>query len=229
MNHRHFASKSLMFKSAADNFLARVQAKLKTDAYYNVALAGGSTAQGFFRELLKHKQALSTLINQIRFFFSDERIVPCDSPDSNAGNAMRLLSSLKIPSHNFFPITDAKSYEQLLLKLLPHNQQGLPVFDLIYLGIGNDGHTASLFPHSHLLNNQTDLVAIASDTYLAQQRFSFMPSLISAAKTIIFMASGQQKLAVIKEIIHGTPNPDSLPAQLILGSKHEDLELLTSA
>lgn len=119
-----------------------------------------------------------------------------------------------------------KPSSKICLSLISNKYQ---FFDLLYLGIGQDGHTASLFPHSTLVTNSDSdprLVAASSEEQAGFRRITFMPKLIKAAKNICVMTIGQAKLPVISDIIDGPLDPEKLPAQLVLRSVHNQVNLL---
>ncbi len=164
-------------------------------------------------------------------------MVPLNSEESNAGNALRLLlSPLNINSEQFFPMYDGKNgeetsallYESLLCKLLDVNSQGLPCFDLLYLGIGIDGHIASLFPHSPLIDmaiNHQNYVSTAHAQGVVQERITLMPKIINAAKHVHVLAMGREKASVVEDVLNGPYAPSRLPAQLVLRAMVSDVSL----
>lgn len=233
------SSANALFLEAASDFLRLLDVTLEHKPHFDVALSGGSTAKEFFR-ILAHTASGHRNIERIRFFFSDERVVPLANVDSNAGSALRLLlEPLSIDVSNFFPMYDgtrsaelsASSYENLLRNSLANDNSGLPVFDLIYLGLGQDGHTASLFPHSHLIrniDNDKRLVVVTSEPHIAYERITLMPRLINNSKNICIMATGESKAKVVDNIINGPLMPESLPAQLVLRNVSGQVTLMTA-
>jgi 6-phosphogluconolactonase len=235
MNFEHSED---LFSWAAHNFVEMGKAACAKNPFFNVALSGGKTAQSFFATL-REEGGISSLMAKTRFFTSDERAVDLNSPQSNAGNAWReLLQPLSVSPTNFFPMFDEKHtpaeaatiYQQKLFELLPQNANKIPVFDVIYLGLGEDGHTASLFPHSKLLSdlNDQDLVKASVDAPAGFVRITFMPSLILAAKHISIMVTGANKAGILDDVLHGPLMPEQWPAQYILRAKHPNLTLLTA-
>ena len=235
INIHSAASSDLVLKQAAHHFVLMMEHTLKEKPTFDVALSGGSTAQAFFGQLL---EALSCdqNVSRIRFFFSDERAVALDSKDSNAGNAWRsLLKPLSVGQENFFPMFDEKRtaqecahiYQELLEKNLSSTDSGIPRLDLTYLGIGLDGHTASLFPHSRLLSliGEDGLVAAAHEEGIAHERITFMPRLILASQNISVLALGRDKSLILNQVLHGELKPTHLPAQLILRDRNAAIDL----
>lgn len=231
-----FENEDELFSWAADDFVAKACASLEHKDYFDVALSGGSTAQNYFAVLAETLRD-ATFLNRLRFFVSDERVVDFSQPESNAGNAWRkLLIPLGLNESQLFslynsacsPEEAAQTYEKLLKKLF---QEDIPVFDIIYLGVGQDGHTASIFPYSLLAKNhstETRLVASSEDEIAGFRRLTFMPNLINAAKNICVMAPGKNKAKIIDEITTGPLDPLRLPAQLVMRTHNQNLTILTS-
>lgn len=227
-----FNSPEELLNDAADDFL-RMLAK-HPYPHFDVAFLGGQTAVRFF-DALKRASIAQSLWQKVRFFVSDERAVPLFSEQSNGGNLIRnLLRPLSINEHQFFPCFDenkgaqqsAHEYEKLFGSLLKH-QDGTPVFDLVYLGLGADGHTASLFPHDELVKNLLDgyeprLVADTKPEHCKEERLTFCPRLINRAAKVVFLAYGADKRATIENILRGDLNELLWPAQLVFRHRTKD-------
>lgn len=236
MSFIKFASEYELFSWAAEDFVARALAAFEHKDYFDVALSGGSTAQNYFAILSKRLQG-QIFLNRLRFFVSDERVVDFSSKDSNAGNAwLKLLKPLGLAKSQLFALHDqsyppaqgALEYEKLLKELL-HKE--VPVFDIIYLGVGLDGHTASIFPYSTMVKNidaDPRLVAAPEEEVAGYKRLSFMPRLINAAAHICIMAPGASKAQIINDIMTGPLDPIKLPAQLIMRTHNKNLSVLLS-
>lgn len=222
-----------IFEKATRAFMTAFENALLKKAYFDVALSGGSTAKQLFSRLKEslhgHKE-----LKRIRFFFSDERVIFLDHGDSNAGAAIKLLfEPLGIISSQYFVMFDGKhdagtsatNYEAILHEKLPRNDAGTPIFDLIYLGIGLDGHIASLFPESPLILDETSLVKASVNEGITYERISLMPRLLRAAEEIHVIATGKQKAKVIENILYGDFHPVLLPAQLVLKEPKNDVTL----
>lgn len=235
----NFADRHELFLWATRNFFEVAHEAITERQHFDVAFSGGTTAQSFCKAL-KERNLPPELIAHTRFFFSDERMVPLTSNDSNAGNIWRsLLLPLAVSRQSFFPPYDgtqslevsARSYEHTIKSLIFHNEVQRPVFDLIYLGIGEDGHTASLFPNSLLMSNldkNDSLIAATGENIGGFERITFMPELILSARNICVMAPGDNKALVIERIVNGPTVPKKLPAQVILRSNHPSITVLTS-
>src|SRR5208282_6912841 len=151
-------------REGAARFVALARAACAARGAFHVALSGGKTPAALFRMLAAEDLRRSVDWNKTHLYWSDERTVPPSHPDSNYGMAEReLIAPLHIPAQNVHRMEAeradadraAQEYEALLRKTLPAGPGGFPCFDLIYLGMGPDGHTASLFPGSSGLNEKT--------------------------------------------------------------------------
>ena len=174
-----------------------------------VGLSGGSTPPVLYEELIaKHKKDLDW--SKVHFFISDERCVPVEDKDSNWGMAQKLLfSQLPIPEENLHPPKDqaadpaasAEEYEQTLREFFKLEEGQLPRFDLLQLGMGPDGHTASLFPNTKAIG-VTDRLVVANfvdkfETY----RITFTFPVINNAAHVMFMLQGEEKSHVFAEAV----------------------------
>lgn len=182
-----------------------------------IALAGGSTPKPLYAAI--SQQPLPW--DKIHVFWGDERYVPPEHPDSNqlmARNAW--LNKVPIPASNIHPIptneTDpaasASIYEQELLEFFPA-ASGLPVFDLVLLGIGDDGHTASLFPHTAALQVSDRAVTVGNKD--GQPRITFTYTLINQARCVIFLVAGASKRAALAQIFAPVADSNTYPSRLI--------------
>jgi len=194
-------------RAAAEQFVILANDSIQRNGRFTVALSGGSTPKVFYNTLVQH---FNTAIDwsKILFFWSDERYVPTEHPDSNAGMARQhLLQPLHIPENNIYPAptmhTDpeqaAIEYETTIRRALPGS--GIPRFDLILLGLGDDGHTASLFPATTALREQQRLVAANLVTKMSKWRITFTFPLLNSAKNIIFLVAGENKAPIIHDIL----------------------------
>lgn len=198
---------TLLGSAAAEQFVALAKEFIQRNGRFTVALSGGSTPQLLFDSLVQHFIGAADW-NRVHFYWSDERYVPPEHPDSNAGMALKhLLQPLQIPDHNIHlvpttfanPAQAAADYEATIRRELP--KAAIPGFDLILLGLGDDGHTASLFPDTAALNARQELVAANWVTKFAKWRITFTFPLLNSAKNIIFLVAGENKAAIIHEIL----------------------------
>jgi len=187
---------------------------------FHVALSGGSTPLAIFRKLkdaFPPEEWSGTCL-----WWGDERCVPPDDPDSNYGNAKKLLiDPLQLPAEQVFrirgeedPREEAHRYGKLLLDRLPL-ENGIPVFDWIWLGLGTDGHTASLFPGEPSLWHAPVPCTVASHPLTGQVRITLTGRLINAARRVTFLVTGIDKAPVVKEILHKEGRFREYPAALV--------------
>lgn len=212
---------ALMSRAAAVLRLAADQA-ISRQGRFTIALSGGSTPLPLYTFLAQARQADGIDWGKIHFFWGDERPVPPEHPDSNFGQAYQaLLEPRQIPSAHIHriegehpPQTAAADYQSELLSFF---NEDLPQLDLILLGMGGDGHTASLFPGSEILaetENSNQLVAAAFVPKLDTWRISFTPRLIKAARQIVFLVSGKGKAGTLAQVLDGPYQPEKYPSQL---------------
>ncbi len=201
--------------------------KLATEAIhergcFKVALSGGGTPAGLYRMLAKDPFRNKVDWQNSFVFWGDERCVPPDDPSSNYRQAMDVfLSQVPIPKENILrikgelePAEAAKAYTKSL-KQFATPPLDWPRFDLVLLGMGADGHTASLFPGSPV-DVSTPTIAVTAD-YQGRpaQRVTLTPTVFNTAKHVIFLVSGVSKSAVLARVLNGDYNPMKLPAQRI--------------
>lgn len=187
-----------------------------------IALSGGSTPKSLFNYWSSLPEG-DIDWTKIKVFWGDERCVPPDDNDSNYKMTKEnLLDNIKIPNENIFrikgennPAHEAKMYGELLNREL-ELQNGTPVFDIIILGMGDDGHTASIFPHEiELWKNENNCVT-ANHPVSGQVRVSITGKVINAAKNVVFLVTGKNKAEKVKEIIENPEEAEKkYPAALV--------------
>ncbi|SHG34859.1 6-phosphogluconolactonase [Flavobacterium johnsoniae] len=206
--------------AAADLFTAAAQDAIAKRGKFTAVLTGGSSPAGIYKLLASDEYKNKIDWSKVYIFWGDERWVPLNDDLSNAKMSYAaLLSHVPIPSENIFemykdgvtPEDYAVTYEQSIRKIL--GEEGK--FDFIFLGMGDDGHTASLFPGEAVLNEQNKWV----DAYfLAPQnmhRITLTAPLINKAEKIIVVTFGEKKAHALKEVTKGEYNPSLYPTQLI--------------
>lgn len=189
---------------AADLFAELSDQFIQKNGRFSVALSGGSTPKVMYQKLVDlHTEDVHW--DYIDFFWSDERYVPFDHPDSNGGMAYSyLFSPLEIRREHYFPApTSYKNPSQAAMEYedTVRNYFSVPAFDLIFLGMGNDGHTASLFPNTKAVSETRRLVTANWVDMLAAWRITFTFSLLNQAKHVIFLVSGAEKAFIVREIV----------------------------
>ena len=203
-----FPSDDALAGAAADRWLDELSARIAAAAPYCVALSGGRIAQKFFTAVARRAKARSVSFAGIHFFWGDERCVPPKDPESNFLLAKtHLLDQLEIQPDRIHrvrgeisPVQAAAEAETELCRLAPPNAAGQPVFDLIFLGMGEDGHVASLFPgapEQAVRSKPVYLPVIASKPPPRRITISF--STITAARQVWVMASGAGKENALRE------------------------------
>lgn len=198
----------------ADELTSQIAASVST---FNLAISGGKTPDLLFEALAKNPR--SAIWQKVHFWWVDERMVPPDHPESNFGAANRLLfSKIEIPETNIHRIKgenfvedEAKSYAEQIAKNLPMSD-GWPVFDLVLLGMGDDGHTASIFPDQMQLLKSTNICAVAEHPGSGQKRVTLTGQVINHARSVIFMVTGKNKSERIFEIFSVPEKARLLPA-----------------
>lgn len=207
-------------QSAAALFVQTAQRSIETQGRFTVALTGGSSPVQLYKLLASHPYVEDVDWTKVYVFWGDERWVPLTDDKSNAKMAYEtLLTHVPIPESHIFPMwaadttpeVYAKVYEALLVKHLGAN----PQFDLILLGMGEDGHTASLFPHTAVLKEDNKWVEAYYLEAQQMYRITLTAPLINQAKTIAFITYGKGKAKALHEVLHGPSNPDLYPSQLI--------------
>lgn len=230
---RIYTSAEIMAESLAEEFYRHGIKELATRSGLNIALSGGNTPLLFFETLKNFDQERRNRIDwkKINFFWGDERCVSPDSEESNYGNAQKVLfSQIGIPDKNIHrvygendPGEEVIRYADLILKHVPA-KKALPVFDWVFLGIGEDGHTASIFPNQMNLISSTRVCEIAAHPESGQARITLTGSAINMAKRITFMAAGESKQEVVRVLVNREPIAKKYPAAKII-PEHGTLDL----
>lgn len=200
----------------------------------SIALSGGNTPQALFEKMVELETGTVDW-NKLLIFWGDERCVPPDHTDSNYRSAKKsLLIPLDIPEEHIFrmhgeedPQNEAERYNQVLAENLPI-VNGFPQFDLVLLGLGEDGHTASLFPGNKSLFTTTKLCSVAKHPKSGQQRITITGSVINNAAEVAFLVTGTPKAGIVSEIIL-TPDKASYPAAKVAPALGKLIWLLDKA
>lgn len=212
-----------LFQAAAEEFAAQTTTAVSTQGRFTVALSGGSTPKALF-SLLATSYHEHLPWDKMFFFWGDERHVPPESPESNYRMALEaLLSKVPVPPGNVFrvPAEDpdagraARKYEQSLREFFRIPTGAYPRFDLILLGMGPDGHTASLFPGTVALHEKSRLVVANWVEKFKTDRITFTLPVINEAKVVMFLVSGTDKADTLKEVLEGTQPAELFPSKLI--------------
>ncbi|MEO7982752.1 MAG: 6-phosphogluconolactonase [Bacteroidota bacterium] len=210
--------------AAAHFFVANCHRCIAKKGRFVVALSGGNTPKMFFQLLASVAFSRNISWKNVFLFWSDERFVPHTDPESNYRMAKEnLLTHIQIPAENIFPVPvntgpkeDATEYEAVIRKFFNHKK---PVFDWLLLGLGDDGHTASLFPQTAILREKKRWIKEVWVESKQNWRISFTLSLINKAAQVVFIVAGKEKAPVVATILQRKKTRPLLPAQLVAPSK----------
>lgn len=196
-------------RAGAEFWIEQARQAIAAHGKFFVALTGGRTPVRLY-ELLASESYVDQLDwSVVYFYFGDERMVPADHPDSNYRMAREaLLDHLPIADSQLRPVPTglasategALAYEALLIGSLPLSENGVPIFDLVMLGMGDDGHTASLFPDTEVLDETNKYVAAVYVDKLSAWRISLTFPVINQARQIMLLACGESKAPILGEI-----------------------------
>ena len=221
---RLLANANAIAQAAAAEFLDAALEAVRQKGSFSVTLAGGSTPKDLYGLLSSDPLQVKVPWSKIQFFFGDERHVPPNDPESNfrmATEAMLAKSPIdpkqvhRIKSEKPNASEAAQEYEQELRESFNLKPDELPRFDLVLLGMGPEGHTASLFPGTKALKEQRRLVVSNWVGKLYTDRITLTPPVLNDAARIIFMAHGAEKAPALKAVLEGPYEPEQLPAQMI--------------
>lgn len=203
-----------LFHAAAEEFVRLGRNAIGAQGRFTVALSGGSTPRSLYG-LLAEKYG-NFAWNRTFLFFGDERHVPPDHPDSNFRMVKEsLLAKIQIPGENVFRVkaemqdasAAALDYEKQMRQFFAPPPSEFPKFDLILLGMGPDGHTASLFPDSDGLNEQSRWVIANWIEKFKTHRITFTFPVLNSASEVMFMASGADKAGMVQQVLEGKNAP----------------------
>ncbi len=220
------ADRGAIARAAAEIFASAARAATERGDFFRVALSGGSTPRDLFQLLAAEDQPYRARIpwEAVHVFWGDERHVPPDHPDSNYRMAREtLLERAPISADNVHRIhaeepdaaAAAAEYEATLAAAFRLAAGALPRFDLVLLGLGPEGHTASLFPGSPALHDETHLVAAPWVEKLAAFRITLTPRALNAAAHVLFLVAGEDKAPAVREVLHGDAAVDAVPARVV--------------
>jgi 6-phosphogluconolactonase len=209
-----------LFQAAAAEFAALASQAVLSSGRFSVALSGGSTPKNLYA-LLAGGSMANIPWEKIFFFFGDERFVLPDHPDSNYRMARETGLFSKVPDDHVFRVrteekdadTAARAYEQTLQEFFALRPGEFPRFDLVLLGLGPDGHTASLFPGTAALNENSRLVVANWVVQFQTYRITFTLPVLNRSACAMFLASGADKSNIVHEVLEN-PKAD-LPSQKV--------------
>ena len=210
---------------AAEILVRCIAEVLGKGSHFSISLSGGSTPKTLFSMLVEDDSFKNKIPwDKIHFFWGDERYVPPEDEQNNFRMAYEtMLSKAPVPPGNIHRMPTEQSdagkvaadYEQELREFFRLKAGELPVFDFNLLGIGPDGHTASLFPGTEALHEQRRLVVANWVEKFQTYRITLTAPVLNNADTIVVLVSGQEKAEILQRILEGEYQPDLLPSQLI--------------
>lgn len=215
------ADATALAEAGAQRFVAAAREAVAATGRFTVALSGGGTPRALYKLLAQEPFVSQVDWARTHLFWSDERCVPPDDPESNYHMAREaLLRQIAIPEGNVHrmrgeaasPPQAAQQYADELRALF--GKQGLPRFDLVLLGLGDDGHTASLFPGVHVPNDPAILTAAVFVPKVNMWRLTLTLPVLNAAACVLFLVSGAAKAPVLKALVAG-PRSLDLPSQRV--------------
>jgi 6-phosphogluconolactonase len=224
---RQLADANQLFHAAAEEVCRIGRYSIDTTGRFSLVLSGGGTPRGLYALLAEHPYRSQVDWNKTEFFWGDERAVPPDHPASNFRMAREaMLDKLGVPPARVHrieaerPDLDAAAHDYELqieevLGRVPGVGRRPPHFNLFLLGMGEDGHTASLFPNTPYLFEKQRWVAAQDVPKPPSPRVTMTPPLINAAHYIMFLVSGPSKADVLAQVLQGPRDPVRYPAQLI--------------
>jgi 6-phosphogluconolactonase len=212
-------------RTAAGEIFQQISSTLQIKTHFTMVLSGGSTPAALYA-LLADKVFVGQRLpwENLHFFWGDERHVAPDDPQSNYYMAHKtLLSKAPVPASNIHRVRAeaadaakvAREYERELRSFFQLKTGQIPCFDCVLLGMGADGHTASLFPGSPALQENQHLMAANWVEQFQAFRFTLTVPVLNNAGCVIFLVSGEEKAETLKQVLEGDYRPDRLPAQLI--------------
>jgi 6-phosphogluconolactonase len=223
----------------AERFLEQVQAAVAARGVARVAISGGSTPKRAFELLANPEERFKELVpwDRIELFWVDERCVPPDDKDSNYRMTREaLLDKVPLPASQVIriegeldPEEAAARYESAIRNRFRLEGAELPTFDLVALGMGDDGHTASLFPHTEGLHELGRIVIANHVPQKETWRVTLTSPVINQGREVVFLIGGADKAKVLSEVLTGKYDPETWPSQLVRPKSGELLLLLDRA
>ena len=211
-------NKAALIDRAHQLTVEAIQAAIAARGRATLALSGGSTPKPLYASMV----SADLPWDKIYIFWGDERYVPHDHEKSNARMAREAwLNQVPIPAENIFPMptsandpaTDAEKYEETLKKFFQPQASEFPALDFVLQGMGDDGHTASLFPHTQALNVCDRLVTVGNHD--GEPRISFTIPLINQGRKVVFLVAGENKQEALSQVFSEDADPHTYPSKFI--------------
>ncbi len=210
--------------AGADRIVRASREAAQTRGEFAIALSGGETPRLLYERLAEEPRRSAIPWEKVRVFWGDERCVPPDDPRSNFRMAQETLLSRvpisparvhRMPGERADLDQAAREYADELRRHLPHAPAGWPKFDLVLLGLGEDAHTASLFPRTPVLNETRGIVVAYRLPGQEIARMTLTAPVLNHAAEVIFLVAGARKAAAVWTVLEGPRRPETAPAQLI--------------
>ncbi|BAZ69673.1 MAG: 6-phosphogluconolactonase [Pelatocladus maniniholoensis HA4357-MV3] len=210
--------KTALIARVQELILSQIQAAIEQRGKFSIALSGGSTPKPLYEAIATQNLPW----DKIHVFWGDERYVPPDHPDSNEGMARRAwLDRVNIPAANIHavpttegdPAVSAAKHEKELQEFFRSSPGEFPALDVILLGMGDDAHTASLFPHTEALKVRDRLITVGNKD--GNSRITFTYPFINAARCVIFIVAGANKKPALAEVFAPEADNSTYPSRLI--------------
>lgn len=221
----------------AAQFIVRLaNESIVTRGRFSIALSGGSTPKVLYGLLGSEPYRDQIDWSKVDIFWSDERCVPPDSADSNYRMAREvLLSRVPLSPQQVHRMPADQPDRDAAAQAYTHEMRqsfgtgDVPHFDLIQLGMGPEGHTASLFPHQSSLHEQQRLVMYVNVPKPPPPRLTFTPPILNAARHVLFLVTGAEKADAVQAVLEGDYNPEEYPAQIVRPASGEVVWMLDEA
>lgn len=224
---RTFPDPGALAKSFAAELTDRLNILAEHKSLITIALSGGSTP-GLLFSILGDLPPGTVDWSKVHFFWGDERCVPAEDSESNFGTANKnFFSRSEVPEKNIHPVRgDADPDEEVKrytaeINAVTESAGGLPRFDIVLLGMGEDGHTASIFPDSMHLLDSDELCAVAIHPVTGQKRITFTGKVINNSALVVFLVTGSRKADILKQIAGRNGNFMNFPASYVVPSNGE--------
>jgi 6-phosphogluconolactonase len=231
---RVFPNSPELFQAGAQEFAALANAAVKSKGSFNVALSGGTTPKAMY-SLLASAYASKLSWESVCFFWGDERHVGPDHAESNYRMVYEALLArvpvkqenvYRVPAENQNPELAAEDYEKTLIKFFGLKKEEMPRFDLVLLGMGPEGHTASIFPGTRALYERHRLVAANWVEKFQAYRITFTVPVLNAAAAVMFMVTGKDKERAVASVFDDKSAPEQFPAKMVRPSQGKLIWLL---
>jgi 6-phosphogluconolactonase len=216
--YKVFSTPEELANGFAEEFISLIKTTGKKKKFVSIAISGGNTPK-LFLSVLAEKYSGSIDWKVVKLFWVDERCVPPDNSESNYGMTEKiLLGKINIPPEQIFrmrgeddPSQEAERYSDLIRKHITHKNNS-PVFDIIILGMGEDGHTASIFPGSEKLFSATKNCAVTIHPSTGQKRITVTGKVINNSRSVFFLVTGSNKSRIVYEIYRNSEDSRLFPS-----------------